>query len=396
MRRCLQVTIFGPDHHGVTAHFMQLFTHRGVELVDLAQDIAHGFLSLSMVFHTSEESAVLDELKLKAQEFKMSLSSREFQQEKKLLPQFEKYILSCVSVRFITAAFVGEVSSLFSAHGIHIVRMKNLSNERSGEGFKSLDIALTSAKPVDVMKIKSELMKISQLHRIDAVFMRDNIFRFNKRLIVFDMDSTLIQAEVIDEMAASFGVGDKVKEITERAMNGELNFDEALRERVLLLKGMPKKNMDEIMNHLPLTPGVERFIQTVRGLGLKTAIVSGGFRYFAENLRAKLGIDYAFANELDWDGEKLSGKVRGQIVNADQKAFILELLAQQERIDLEQVVAVGDGANDLPMLAKAGLGIAFHAKEKVKLKARHQMEHGPMTTILYFLGIQGDHFNETF
>jgi phosphoserine phosphatase len=244
---------------------------------------------------------------------------------------------------------------------------------------------------VDLEKIKFELMNLSNQHRIDTAFMRDNVFRFNKRLIVFDMDSTLIQHEVIDEMAAVHGIGDKVKEITERAMNGELNFDEALRERVALLKGLDRKKMEQIFERLELTPGAEKFIKMVKGLGFKTAIVSGGFKYFAENLRQKLGIDYAFANDLEWNGDVLNGKVKGQIVNAQQKAFILELLAQQEHIHLEQVVAVGDGANDLPMLAKAGLGIAFHAKEKVKREARHQMSHGPMTTILYFLGIPGNH-----
>jgi phosphoserine phosphatase len=395
MSQCILVTVSGPDKTGITSKLMKVLVKNDTKLLDMGQAVTHGLLSLSFLLDMAKEDenphSVLKDLLFESKKLGMNLDFQVLDHLKHLPPPIEKYILSCASQNPITAAFVGEVASLFSSYGINIQRIDNMSED----GFRSLDIAATSEKNLDLVKIKFELMNLSNLHRIDAAFMRDNVFRFNKRLIVFDMDSTLIQAEVIDEMAASYGIGDKVKEITERAMNGELNFDEALRERVGLLKGMPRKNLEEIMNKLPLTPGAEKFINTVKQLGFKTAIVSGGFRYFAENLRAKLGIDYAFANELEWDGDKLSGKVKGQIVNAQQKAFILELLAQQEHIHLEQVVAVGDGANDLPMLAKAGLGIAFHAKEKVKREARHQMSHGPMTSILYFLGIPGNHIDET-
>jgi phosphoserine phosphatase len=396
MSQYILVTVSGPDHPGITSGLMKTLVKNNTKLLDMGQAVTHGLLSLSFLLdlEKSEDNhhSVLKDLLFESKKLKMNLDFQVLDQDKKLPPPVEKYILSCASQSPITAAFVGDVASLFSSYGINIQRIDNMSED----GFRSLDIAATSEKSLDFSKLKFELMNLSNIHKIDAAFMRDNVFRFNKRLIVFDMDSTLIQAEVIDEMAASFGVGDKVKDITERAMNGELNFDEALRERVGLLKGMPRKNLDEIMNRLPLTPGAEKFVQTVKNLGFKTAIVSGGFKYFAENLRMRLGIDYAFANELDWEGDKLSGKVKGQIVNAGQKAFILELLAQQEHINLEQVVAVGDGANDLPMLAKAGLGIAFHAKEKVKREANHQMSHGPMTSILYFLGIPGNHLDETF
>ncbi|HXH74524.1 MAG TPA: phosphoserine phosphatase SerB [Bacteriovoracaceae bacterium] len=392
MNQCILVTVSGPDHPGITSKLMKILVKNNTNLVDMGQAVTHGLLSLSFLLDMkNDEDSVLKDLLFESKQLGMDLDFQVLDGQRNLPPPKEKYILSCASLSPISAAFVGDVATLFSSYGINIQRIDNMSQN----GLKSLDIAATSDKNLDLMKIKFELMNLSNVHKIDAAFMRDNVFRFNKRLIVFDMDSTLIQAEVIDEMAASFGIGDKVKEITERAMNGELNFDEALRERVALLKGMPKKNMEEIMNRLQLTPGAEKFIKTVRNLGFKTAIVSGGFKYFAENLRKRLDIDYAFANELEWDGDKLSGRVTGQIVNSQQKAFILELLAQQESIHLEQVVAVGDGANDLPMLAKAGLGIAFHAKEKVKREARHQMSHGPMTSILYFLGIPGNHLDET-
>lgn len=302
----------------------------------------------------------------------------------------EKYILSCASQKDITTPFIMDVSTLFHNWGISIEKMEKLSEK----GLTSLDIKASTLKSPDLEELKLEFMDLSNKHQIDMAFMKDDSFRSSRRLIVFDMDSTLIKAEVIDEMAAAYGIGDKVKLITEKAMNGEIDFDEALRERVALLKGFPQEEMEKIFQKLPLMPGVERFVKTVKGRGLKTAIVSGGFRYFAENLQKKLGIDYAFANDLEWEGEKLSGKVLGEIINAKKKAQILEMLAQQENISLEEVVAVGDGANDLLMLSKAGLGIAFHAKDKVRRMARHQMSHGPMTSILYFLGIPGDHLDE--
>lgn len=390
MSQCILVTVSGPDHPGITSQLMKTLVKNKTKLKDMGQAVTHGLLSLSFLIDTDEEgenSHVLKDLLLETKKMGMNLEFQVIDAKNAPKSPLEKYILSCASPEQLTPALLADVASLFSSNGINIQRIDNMSED----GFRSLDIAATSDRPLDLERIKFDLMNLSNIHKIDMAFMRDNLFRFNKRLIVFDMDSTLIQAEVIDEMAAVHGIGEKVKEITERAMNGELNFDEALRERVALLKGLDRKKMEGIFNELQLTPGAEKFIQMVKNLGFKTAIVSGGFKYFAENLRKKLGIDYAFANDLEWDGDILTGRVKGQIVNSQQKAFILELLAQQEHIHLEQVVAVGDGANDLPMLAKAGLGIAFHAKEKVKREARHQMSHGPMTTILYFLGIPGNH-----
>ena len=201
------------------------------------------------------------------------------------------------------------------------------------------------------------------------------------------MDSTLIQTEVIDEMADAHGVGEEIREITERAMNGELDFDESLKLRVSKLKGLKVTELERILKGLPFTKGCEEFVRTVKSLGYRVAIISGGFSFFAEALKEQLGIDYAFANELEIINGELTGQVEGQIVNAQQKAFLLKVLAQQEKIALDQVVAIGDGANDLPMLATAGLGIAYHAKDIVRKTAEQHMSHGPMTTILYFLGI---------
>lgn len=300
----------------------------------------------------------------------------------------KRYVLCCVTEASIKESFLKEISDLFASIGATVEKTIDLHEEK----FKAIDIIISLSGLKDEEKLKFDLMDLSNHYQIDTAFIPLDDSRTNRRLIVFDMDSTLIQHEVIDEMAAAFGIGEKVKLITERAMNGELNFNEALIERVSLLKGFPRSEMELIMSRLRLTPGARKLIEEVKKKGYKTAIISGGFKYFAENFKTRLGIDYAFANDLEWDGEVLSGKVLGKIINAQEKAHILEELAKKEGLTLEQVVAVGDGANDLLMLAKAGLGIAFHAKEKVKRQARHQMSHGPMTSILYFLGIPGNHF----
>lgn len=302
-----------------------------------------------------------------------------------------KFVLCCVSTSPIKEAFHHEVNDLLSRHGAQTLKHIHLSET----GLWALDMPIVFKDPNDAHNIKADLVTISNKYQIDLALLPDHPSRHEYRLIVFDMDSTLIQHEVIDEMALVYGVGDKVKLITERAMNGELNFDEALRERVALLKGFPREHMEKIAESLRLTPGAKKLISVVKSKGYKTAIVSGGFRYFAEGIQKRLGIDYVYANELDWNGDHLSGKVNGRIINAAFKEEMIETLAKKEHLTTDKVVAVGDGANDIPMLLKAGLGIAFHAKEKVRKMARHQLSHGPMTAILYFLGIPGNHFDET-
>lgn len=309
--------------------------------------------------------------------------------EVKAIEKSEKYILNCVSTDYLSAAFLKEATSVLAKHNINILRIDNVNPGC----FKSIEISGRVQSSVNLQDVKKELYAISQRHAVDIAFLRDNIFRRNKRLIVFDMDSTLIQHEVIDELANIYGVGEEVSKVTEEAMNGLLDFDESLKKRVSKLKGLEENNLKQILDQLKFTPGAEEFITTVKQLGYKVAIISGGFSYFANALKDKLGLDYAFANELEIIDGKLTGNVVGAIVNANQKAILLQLIAQQEGISLEQVVAIGDGANDLQMLSKAGLGIAFHAKEIVNQKANHHMGHGPMTSILYFLGIH-ENINE--
>lgn len=234
--------------------------------------------------------------------------------------------------------------------------------------------------------MRRELLKSAVEMDVDIAYQEDNVFRRNRRLFAFDMDSTLIAAEVIDELAAAAGVGPEVAAITERAMRGEIDFAESFATRVALLKGLDASLLEKIAADLPLSEGAERLVSTVRKLGYKTAILSGGFTYFGHYLQKRLGIDYVFANELEIVDGKVTGKVSGQVVDGQRKAELLRQLAAEENILLDQVIAVGDGANDLPMLSIAGLGIAFRAKPIVKESARHSISTLGLDGILYLLG----------
>jgi phosphoserine phosphatase len=248
--------------------------------------------------------------------------------------------------------------------------------------------------PANLNAMKQSIMNIASETSIDIAFQEDNIFRRSRRLVCFDMDSTLIRTEVIDELAHRAGVGDKVRAITEKAMRGEIDFKESFTQRVALLKGLDESVMKDIAENLPITEGAERLLNTLKQFGYKTAILSGGFTYFGNYLKNKLGIDYVFANELEIIDGKLTGKHLHEIVDGKRKAELLELLAFKEDIHLEQVIAVGDGANDLPMLEKAGLGIAFHAKPKVKASAQHAISTTGLDTILYLLGFRDREIRE--
>lgn len=389
--KIILVTVSGPDRPGITARLMKIISEYSVDILDMGQAVTHGLLSLSFVIglNSDEKNSngnVLKDLLFEANLMGLTLSYKVVEQNI-TTPEMdgEKFIVTCVSPTKVTASFVADLAQILAAFKINIERIDKVSPRE----FSSMEISTSIPKNLETKKLKEHLMQVSTKHRIDVAFLKDNVFRRNKRLIVFDMDSTLIQTEVIDELADLVGVGEDVRKITHRAMNGEIDFDESLRLRVSKLKGLDTALMQEVLERLPLTQGVEEFIKTIKSLGYKIALISGGFTFFADALKYKLGLDYSFANELEIQDGKLTGHVTGTIVNANQKAILVKLIAQQENISLEQVVAIGDGANDLPMLATAGLGIAFHAKDIVRREAQQHLSHGPMTSILYFLGIPG-------
>ena len=299
--KTILVTVSGPDGPGITARLMKIISEYNVDVLDMGQAVTHGLLSLSFVIgFNSEDSSqngnVLKDLLFEANMMGLTLSYKVVDQ-KVHTPEMEgdKFIVTCVSPQKVTASFVADLASILANHKINIERIDKVSPKE----FSSMEISTSIPKDLDTKALKSELMQASTKHKIDVAFLKDNVFRRNKRMIVFDMDSTLIQAEVIDELAELCGVGAEVKEITHRAMNGEIDFDESLKLRVSKLKGLDVTRMQEVLENLPLTPGVEEFIKTIKVLGYKVALISGGFTFFADALKKKLGLDYSFANELE-------------------------------------------------------------------------------------------------
>lgn len=385
------ITLSGKDHPGISAQLLNALCQHDILIEDMGQTLTHGLLSLSVLVRHHDnspidQSKVLKEIEKTSQKLNMVLDCKFVDAKSDVFLKGDKYIVSCVSLTGITTDFLHDVTKTLAENKINIQRINNITEHE----FKALDIFVQSTEPgCDWEALKEKFITISNTHSIDLALLKNDVWRRNKRLIVFDMDSTLIQSEVIVEMAKVHHVGDQVHDITEKAMNGEYDFDESLKQRVSLLKGLKEEKLKDILKEIKLTQGVPEFIKAVKSLGYKVAIISGGFNYFAKHFKEELKLDYAFANELEIINGELTGKVSGSIVNADKKALLIEMLAQQENIKMEQVVAIGDGANDLPMLAKAGLGIAFHAKDVVKKNAKQHMSHGAMDSILYFLGIPG-------
>ncbi|MBO7236033.1 MAG: phosphoserine phosphatase SerB, partial [Alistipes sp.] len=302
-----------------------------------------------------------------------------------------RYIITMVGRR-ITAAHISSVTKVISEEGLNIDDINRLTGRMPLEEDErapktSIEFSVRGTLE-DKVRFHHALMKIGADGEVDISFQKDGIFRRSRRLICFDMDSTLIRTEVIDELAERAGVGDKVREITERAMRGEIEFKESFKERVALLKGLDVSVMEDIAINLPITEGVDRIMTILKRVGYKTAILSGGFMYFGNYLKRRFGFDYVYANDLEVEDGKLTGNYKGEIVDGTRKAELLRLLCQFENIDIQQSVAVGDGANDLLMLNSAGLGIAFHAKPKVRANARQSLSTVGIDGILYFLGLK--------
>jgi phosphoserine phosphatase len=303
-----------------------------------------------------------------------------------------RYIITLLG-RTVTARHIAEVTKVVAEHGLNIDAIKRLTgrmplceDDRAAKSCIELSVR-GSLTDQERSTMQEGFMNLSEIG-LDVSFQKDDIYRRSRRLICFDMDSTLIETEVIDELAERAGVGDKVREITASAMRGEIDFRESFSQRVALLKGLDVSVMEEIARSLPITEGLERMMTILKRVGYKTAILSGGFTYFGNYLRQKYGFDYVYANELEIEDGRLTGRYVGEVVDGRRKAELLRLLCQFEEINIAQSVAVGDGANDLPMLNLAGLGIAFHAKPKVKATARQSISTIGLDGILYFLGLK--------
>jgi phosphoserine phosphatase len=398
LREIVLINITGEDRPGLTAAITGVLAQGGVDVLDIGQAVIHDTLSFGILIQipdTENGSTVLDRVQLKADELGQQVlfthvSEDDYQhwvddQGK------DRHIVTLLT-RKVTAEQLQTVSSITAKYGLNIDRIDRLSGRMpldlpSGKGKGCIEFSVRG-EPADAQQMRAEFLHVAQELNVDIAFQQDSLFRRNRRLAVFDMDSTLIEAEVIDELAKAHGVGDRVSEITERAMRGELDFRASFKERLALLKGLDIKVLDEIGASLRLTEGAETLFAELKRLGYKTAILSGGFTYFARQLQAKLGIDYIFANELEVVDGKCTGVAVEPIVDAQRKADLLRELASKEGLSLEQTIAVGDGANDLPMLAIAGLGVAFRAKPLVKQSAKQAISTLGLDGVLYLLGFR--------
>lgn len=398
------INISGPDRQGVTSALTEILASYEATLLDIGQADIHHSLALGMLFKTDSHRSgeILKQILFKTNDLNVKVQFQIISEEEYSrwvgMQGKNRYIITLLGRR-ITARMVSEVAKVITEQNLNIDAITRLTGrmpldeEVQPRAKGCIEISVRGT-PIDRVKMQSEFMHLSSELNFDISMQEDTMYRRCRRLICFDMDSTLIRTEVIDELAMRAGVGEEVKAITESAMRGEIDFTESFRRRVKLLKGLDVGIMKEIAESLPITEGVQRMMEVLKRSGYKTAILSGGFTYFGNYLKNKFGFDYVYANELEVgpDG-KLTGEVSGDIVDGKRKKELLRLLAQVEQIDIAQTIAVGDGANDLPMLSEAGLGIAFHAKPKVKASAEQSISTIGIDGVLYFLGFKDSYMS---
>lgn len=402
-KELILIRITGEDRPGLTSSLMEILAKYDVTILDIGQADIHNTLTLGILIRTVEEFSghVMKDLLFKASELGINIKfypvkTDEYENWVNMQGK-NRYILTLLG-RKLSARQIQSVTSVLAEQGLNIDAIKRLTgriplDERKASIRACIEFSVRGT-PKDRSAMQSELMRLASEQEMDFSFQLDNMYRRMRRLICFDMDSTLIETEVIDELAMRAGVGDQVKAITERAMRGEIDFKESFTERVALLKGLDASVMEEIARNLPITEGVDRLMFVLKQYGYKIAILSGGFTYFGNYLKNKYGIDYVYANELEIVDGKLTGRYVGEIVDGRRKAELLKLIAQVENVNLAQTIAVGDGANDLPMLSEAGLGIAFHAKPRVVANAKQSINTIGLDGVLYFLGFKDSYLEE--
>ena len=397
------ININGTDRPGVTAALTEILAKNNAVILDIGQADIHNNLSLGILFQSSEGNSgdILKELLFKSYELDVNIRFNPITEEAYnqwvSMQGKNRYIITILG-RKLTARQIAGVTRIVADQDMNIDDIKRLTgriplDENARTPKASVEFSVRGT-PRDKEQMKADFMKLSAEQEMDISFQEESMYRRMRRLICFDMDSTLIETEVIDDLAIRAGVGDQVKAITEAAMRGEIDFCESFRQRCALLKGLDVSVMQEIAENLPITEGVDRLMRILKKVGFKIAILSGGFTYFGNYLKQKYNIDYVYANELEVENGKLTGRHVGDIVDGKRKAELLRLIAQVENVDIRQTVAVGDGANDLPMISIAGLGIAFHAKPKVKATAKQSISTIGLDGILYFLGYKDSYLDE--
>ena len=404
MREIILISFLGPDQPNQFTRLMQVLSVHSLQILDVGQAVIHNQLTLGIVISSNDQTATalaMKDMLILAHDIGLTVRFKPISES-----EYDQWVGEGGRTRYIVTALAPEltpahlqaVTNIVSSQGFNIETVTRLSGrpERDGQlddPKRSCVQFGLSGQMLDAQAMRAACLRLSAELSIDVAVQEDNAFRRNRRLVCFDMDSTLIEQEVIDELAIEAGVGDQVAEITERAMLGELDFQQSFRARVALLKGLDASVLPKIAERLTVTEGAERLISTLKSLGYRTAILSGGFQYFAEYLQAKLGIDEVHANILDVENGFVTGEVKGHIVDGARKALLLTDLAEKMGISLEQAIAVGDGANDLPMLSIAGLGVAFRAKPLVRQNANQAISSVGLDGVLYLLGVHDKDLN---
>lgn len=397
MKELILISITGMDRPGITASITQLLAEYEANILDIGQSVIHDSLSLGMLLEFPEQVAaqtVKDTIQKKINNLNLTIRFVNISHE-----SYENWVghqgkgrhIVTLLARRITAYQISRLSRLVAENNLNIDKITRLSGrvplEAIGNDGQACVEFSVRGPVADLPALRRQFMELADDIDVDIAYQENNVYRRNRRLVAFDMDSTLIQAEVLDELAKRAGVGKQVAAITERAMRGEIGFKESLIQRVALLKGLPESALGEVAATLTLTDGAERLMFTLKKLGYKTAILSGGFTYIGRGLQRRFGFDYVFANDLEIENGIITGKLASEIVDGERKASLLASIAQHEGFSLEQTIAVGDGANDLPMLSIAGLGIAFQAKPIVKESAKQSLNTHGLDGILYLMGL---------
>lgn len=398
------VSITGLDRPGLTASVMEILAQGDAQILDIGQSDIHSTLCLGILIRIDDRNSgnVMKNLLFKATELGVNIDFKPVGDE-----EYEqwvgrqgknRYILTIIG-RGLSARQIAATTNVVTRQGLNIDSILRLTGRQSihhaSKHVRACIEFSLRGNPTNREEMQRELMKLSSDMEMDFSFQKDNMYRRMRRLICFDMDSTLIQAECIDELARRNGVYEQVAAITASAMRGEIDFKESFTQRVALLKGLDASVMKDIVEHMPITEGTDRLMKVLKTYGYKIAILSGGFTYFGEALQRRYGIDYVYANELEiGEDGKLTGRYLGEIVDGKRKAELLKLIAQVEKVNLAQTIAVGDGANDLPMISEAGLGIAFHAKPRVVANAPQNINTIGLDGVLYFLGFKDSYLGE--
>lgn len=401
MKDIVLINVSGDDRPGITSAVMAVLAQYEVNILDVGQSVIHDNLSLGILAQiprSHEAAPVLKDVLFRLHELDVQVRFEPVSEE-----SYDQWVrqqgklrhIVTLLARVITAEHIAKVTEVTAAEGLNIDHISRLSGRipleqlhKPGNTGKACVEFSVRGEGMNIGAYRKSLLELSSQMNVDIAYQEDSVYRRHRRLVVFDMDSTLIEAEVIDELALEAGVGEAVAAITASVMAGEIDFESSFRQRVAMLKGMDASVLDKVAERLTLTEGAEYLVNILKALGYKTAILSGGFTFFGERIRDRLGIDYMYANHLDIVDGVVSGEVRGDIVDGQRKAEILVELAAKENIKLEQTVAVGDGANDLPMLSIAGLGIAYRAKPLVRASAKQAISNIGLDGILYLMGIR--------